>query len=335
MTKTRLAEDATLQDHTSVCPVCGGEDPDLYLDGDDAEISVHSVGSSRTKLSHGRILRCRSCGLAYRSLRPPADQLAHLYRVADDQMYEAEMPNRWRTAKRHKRIVKRYFSQSGALIDVGSASGAFLRVMADDHWRVWGVEPSDSQYARAMNLLDGKGEIQNCVLEQASFPESVDLLTMWDVLEHIPEPVPFLALSGSLLKPGGYLMLNVPRVDHPIARLFGSRWPVLLAEHMCYFTSRSLRIAGEAAGLELVATGQRPASFSVDYALFRAAQHGIPGTSIMRRFFKAFGASKLSSPLWLGEIFAVYRRPLTNPSDQIAGHGAKSKAATNGDDISA
>lgn len=308
MTQTRLAEESTSQDHSVVCPVCGREDSALYLDGNDADILVESVGSSRTKLSHGRILRCRNCGLAYRSLRPPADELAHLYRVADDKMYEAEMANRWRTAKRHKKIVKRYFSQSGSLIDVGCASGAFLRVMADDNWRVWGVEPSDSQYARATRLLDGKGEIQNCVLEKASLPESVDLLTMWDVLEHIPEPVPFLTLSGSLLKPGGYLMLNVPRVDHPIARLFGSRWPVLLAEHMCYFTEASLRLAGEAAGLELVATGQRAASFSVDYMLYRAAQHGIPGTAVMRRLFKAFGASKVSSSLWLGEIFAIYRR---------------------------
>jgi 2-polyprenyl-3-methyl-5-hydroxy-6-metoxy-1,4-benzoquinol methylase len=291
-----------------LCPVCGADNPNLFLEGDDSEISVESVGSSRTKLSHGRILQCRQCGLAYRSLRPTPDQLARLYRAADDQMYEAEMANRWRTAKRHKKIVRRYFSESATLIDVGCASGAFLRIMADDGWRVWGVEPSDSQYARAMKLLNGKGEIQNCVLQEADLPKSVDLVTMWDVLEHIVEPVPFLTLSGSFLKPGGHLILNVPRVDHPVAKLLGERWPILLAEHLCYFTEKSLRKAGELAGLELIATGQRPASFSMDYLFFRTAQHGIPLVSTMRGLLKATGVSNLSLPVWLGEIFAVYRK---------------------------
>jgi SAM-dependent methyltransferase len=247
--------------------------------------------------------------LAYRSLRPTPDQLASLYRAADDKLYEAEIPNRLRTAKRHTAIAHRYFAEPGKLIDVGCASGAFLKVMADEGWQAWGVEPSDSQYARATKLLNGKAHIQKCMLQEADLPNDVDLVTMWDVLEHIPDPVPFLALSGSLLKSGGHLMLNVPRVDHPVAKLLGGRWPVLLAEHLCYFTERSLRKAGELSGLELIATGQRPVSFSVDYVLFRAAQHGIPGTSIMRNLFKAFGASKLSSPLWLGEIFAIYRKP--------------------------
>jgi hypothetical protein len=75
------------------CPVCNSEESALYLDGDD-EINVASVGSSRTLLSHGRILRCASCGLGYRSFRPRNEQLGRVYRAADDSGYEAEMPNR-------------------------------------------------------------------------------------------------------------------------------------------------------------------------------------------------------------------------------------------------
>ena len=63
------------------CPVCASPKTELYLDGDDNEISLQSVGSSRTLLSHGKILRCKSCGLAYRSFRPQNEQLASLYRA--------------------------------------------------------------------------------------------------------------------------------------------------------------------------------------------------------------------------------------------------------------
>jgi len=88
----------------SACPVCGDQRSELYLDGDDDGIRAESLGSSRTLLSHGRILRCTACGLAYRSFRPRDEELAALYRTADDTTYEAESANRLRTALRHRRL---------------------------------------------------------------------------------------------------------------------------------------------------------------------------------------------------------------------------------------
>jgi hypothetical protein len=120
------------------CPVCNSRESALYLDGDDNESGRASVGSSRTLFSHGRILRCASCGLGYRSFRPRNEQLGGLYRAADDSRYEAEMPNRWRTARRHKEIIDTYVSGRGSLLDVGCASGAFLRVMRDvTSWSIY------------------------------------------------------------------------------------------------------------------------------------------------------------------------------------------------------
>jgi hypothetical protein len=110
------------------CSVCSSQETALYLDGDEEEISPASVGSSRVLVSHGRLLRCNSCGLVYRLFRPQAEQLSRLYRIADDSTYEAEMPNRWKTAARHRQIVHRYMPMKGSLLDVGCASGAFLRV---------------------------------------------------------------------------------------------------------------------------------------------------------------------------------------------------------------
>ena len=273
------------------CPVCNSQKADLYLDGDDNEISLASVGSSRTLLSHGRILRCTSCGLAYRSFRPRSEQLGRLYRAADDSRYEAEMPNRWRTARRHKQIIDTYVSGKGSLLDVGCASGAFLRVMRDSGWDGDGIEPSESQFFRASKLLGESSSIQQCMLQDASLSKDYDLITLWDVLEHVTEPVEFLQLATFHLKSGGYLALNVPRVDSAVARLLGSRWPLLLAEHLNYFTIPSLRICGEFAGLSLIHTGRRPSAFSLGYIFFRAAQHKIPGSAFLS---KALSGSKPS-----------------------------------------
>jgi SAM-dependent methyltransferase len=264
------------------------------------------VGSSRTLLSHGRLLRCTSCGLVFRSFRPTSGQLSNLYRVADDIAYEAEMPNRLRTARRHQRIVERHVLCNGSLLDVGCASGAFLRLMRESGWSVTGVEPSLAQARRAVEALGGGADIQQCVLQEASLKGGFDLVTMWDVLEHVTSPSEFLGLAAAQLRPGGYLVLNVPRIDSVAARLLGSRWPVLLAEHLCYFTVPSLRVCGERAGLRLIHEGQRPAAFSLGYIFFRAGQHHIPGSALIGRVLNALGASNWSIPVWIGEIYAVF-----------------------------
>jgi SAM-dependent methyltransferase len=234
--------------------------------------------------------------------------LGRLYRAADDSRYEAEMPNRWRTARRHKQIIDTFVSEKGSLLDVGCASGAFLRVMHDAGWVGDGIEPSESQFLRASKLLGESSSIQQCMLQDALLSKGYDLITLWDVLEHVTEPVEFLQLAASHLKTRGYLALNVPRVDSPIAKALGSRWPLLLAEHLNYFTIPSLRICGEASGMNLIHSGQRPSAFSLGYIFFRTAQHGIPGSALLSKVLINSKASEWSIPLWLGEVYAVFKK---------------------------
>jgi 2-polyprenyl-3-methyl-5-hydroxy-6-metoxy-1,4-benzoquinol methylase len=245
--------------------------------------------------------------LAFRSFRPPPEELARLYRQADDRVYEAERQNRLRTARRHKRIVERFVKRPGRLIDVGCASGSFLRVMADEDWDVIGVEPSPSQAARATELLAGRGQIHQDILEHAEVPASVHLLTLWDVLEHVVEPRSFLKKCAGLLQRGGVLALNVPRIDSFAAKVMGRSWPLLLAEHLNYFTVQSLRLCGADAGLEMVAWGTRPVSFSLGYVLFRISQHGF-STDLIAKFARALRLDDKSIPIWMGEVYVVYRR---------------------------
>jgi SAM-dependent methyltransferase len=289
------------------CPVCDSFHSILYLDGEDW-IAPESVGSSRSKLSHGRILKCQNCGLCFRSFRPTPAQLADLYRAADDQVYEAETANRVKTAERHRKRISRYCRPPGSVLDIGSASGAFLRLMMDAGWNAYGVEPSSSQCARARRVLGSDAVLQECVLEAAVLPGDFDVVTLWDVLEHVTEPVAFLTRCSGLLRPGGYLFLNTPRIDSSIAQALGNRWPLLLAEHLNYFTVESLRICAERSNLSLLATGQRPVSFSLSYILHRLSQHNFPLAGAASRLVTMFHAQSLAIPIWMGEVFAVCRK---------------------------
>ena len=289
------------------CPICNSEDTELYLEGDD-DLHEESIGSSRTKLSHGRILRCRACGSCFRSLRPEPEQLARLYQSADDTVYESEILNRRRTAQRQYRIVERQRSRPGIVIDVGCGSGIFLHLMAERGWTVHGVEPAASQCARARCLLPETASIHEAVLDEATLPCNADVVTLWDVLEHVPHPSEFLGKCAALLSPGGLVILNVPRIDSIPSKLLRSRWPLLLAEHLNYFSIDGLRAAGRRSGMALVATARRPVTFSLDYICFRLSQHGLPGIGVLRNALSSLKIQDWSVPLFTGEIVAIFTK---------------------------
>jgi SAM-dependent methyltransferase len=231
-----------------------------------------------------------------------------MYRHADDAVYEAESRNRWKTAEKHRVIVERHHPKPGLIIDVGCGSGAFLRLMADHGWSVFGVEPSDSQYRRAEAILGSDGKVEHAILEEATLPRNADFITLWDVLEHVLSPVKFLEHCAALLSDNGSVALNVPRIDSLPAKLLRHRWPLLLAEHLNYFTIDGLRRAGRSAGLELVASGSRPVFFSLGYIFYRLAQHGLPGSETARQLISRSGIQDVSAPLWMGETYCIFLR---------------------------
>jgi SAM-dependent methyltransferase len=291
---------------SAVCPVCGAGDARVYLAGRDDTLDSAEFGSSRRRISCGTILRCRACGFAFRRARSTPEELAELYRRMDTRVYEAEAPARERTARTHFGIVRRYVTK-GRLLDVGCASGLFLGIAAQAGWQVTGLEPAAELYPRAVQRLAGRGRVYPLTLEQARLEDSFDAIVLWDVLEHVASPRAFLATCASLLSPGGYLFLNVPDLDTLQARVLGSRWPLLLAEHLNYFNRPSLRLCAEEAGLRSVTFGRRSVWFSLEYAAWRMAQHRIPLAPLLYSLSRRCGSPLV--PLRMGETYGVFRRP--------------------------
>jgi SAM-dependent methyltransferase len=195
------------------------------------------------------------------------------------------------------------------LLDVGCGSGYFLSSASKAGWEVVGVEPSKAHCEKAKELLNARGDLICATLEDASLPASYyDVLTLWDVLEHVPDPVNFISTCCSLLKPGGFLFVNVPDLDSLQSRVLGSRWPLLLPEHLNYFNRKSLGFCGESAKLTRLYLGKRLASFTIEYVLYRLSQHHIPGAALVRQLANRCGINNIILPFPLGEIFVVWQR---------------------------
>jgi SAM-dependent methyltransferase len=207
---------------------------------------------------------CRGCGLTY--VTPRLKDGALIEQVYDEGYwssssakdrgytdYRSDAPLYLRTFERRMPIIRRLFPQPGRVLDVGCAAGYFLDVMRRDGWDVTGIEPSDAIRPQAEQRL-GKRNVHGGLLREAPLePHSFDFVTLWDVIEHIPDFVGALRHVRMLLKPGGKLLVETQNVASRTARLLGRKWQHYKhAEHIYHFDPRTIRLALERAGFRVV-----------------------------------------------------------------------------------
>jgi SAM-dependent methyltransferase len=104
--------------------------------------------------------------------------------------------------------------KSGRLLDVGCGLGFFVRkAMEHPQWSVWGYEISPKAVDYGRNKL-GLANIYEGKVEENNFQKnSFDIITMWDVIEHLPDPAPVLSACFESLKQGGILFIHTPNVN--------------------------------------------------------------------------------------------------------------------------
>lgn len=241
---------------------------------------------------------------------PSAEAVVSAYDGMRDEMYVAEEVPRRRSARRALALLKKRHSGTyGRLLDVGCSAGLFLQEARACGWDVTGVEPSRWLAEQARGRL-GADVVVCAPFETATLePSSYDVVTLWDVLEHVTDPEAFLTKAESLLKPGGLLVVNVPNLRSWIARAFGRRWPLLLPEHLFYFSPRSLQLLFSQHGLAEPELRVHPVSFDLGYVMRRLSQHRIPIASILDRFVRNTVLARFEVPLLMGELTAIGRKP--------------------------
>lgn len=307
---TENSDSADASETTCACPVCDCLEHDVYFQGGSEDRTSESVGPSRIHQRPGTVLRCKCCGLGFRELRPDVSTLAKLYEGQDVETYLSEIPGRRWTARRHWDLVKPLMLR-GNLLDIGCASGLFLGQVLRAGWTATGIEPSQALCHHAREQMGKRIKIVCGTLESSDLPsDSFDVVTLWDVLEHTLHPADFLRASARLLKPGGYILLNVPHLDSRPARVLGRRWPLLLPEHLCYFSRDSLLRCAESAGLSWERFDRRSAIFSLGHVVQRLGEHEIPFTATLKALVTRFQAEEWLVPMPLGEIAAVFRKPV-------------------------
>jgi SAM-dependent methyltransferase len=257
-----------------------------------------------------QVLRCRACTHAY--CHPIPSDIAKNYRDVVDEEYMRHVDSRYLSSERLVSTVQQYHA-SGRLLDVGCATGDFLRAAKARGYDVDGIELSDwsSRIARQAGL-----SVHNEYLEGYAkrCPGYYDFVTLWGVIEHFANPRHEMQSIAALLRPGGILALWTGDVDSITSRVLGRKWWYWQGQHIQYFTHRSLTRLATDHGLEPVSTERYPfaASFeTISNSLRRYRSHQWM-TALMKPVFRV-------RPIWYlrlpGELLFLARKRAAGPTE--------------------
>lgn len=241
-----------------------------------------------------RLVRCLDCGMIFINPRPDFSRIHSQY---NESYFHCETPVRGGyenyigdknliclTFRKRIRKLQRLIAlkPGGNVLDIGCAAGFFLEEGKNAGWNVQGLELCDSQAQEARK----KGfHVVSSSIEDAAFPDSsFDLITLWDVIEHIPEPVSALASVYRWLKPGGHVVLTTPDAGSWMAKLFRRNWLGFrsIDEHLFFFNRATMSHALKLAGLTPVSFTYTGKYLSLPRIITRLKYYTRIGTVLLR-----------------------------------------------------
>ncbi len=240
-------------------------DADPRLEEFDYTYASVSLGVQR----HHRIVRCVRCGLVYVSPRPTQAGGAGIYRRLRDERYASLREERVEHFE-HDLMELEEHGPPGPVLDVGCGSGYFLEAARRRGWDpARGVELNSwmVELGREAGL-----EISGGQLRDQGYPDGIfQLVSFWDVIEHMNDPLAELAEAHRIMRPGALLVLLVPDAESFWARLLGERWWAVIRMHLYYFTRETVTRLLEKSGFRVEQVGTYPKRAKLAYLnnLFR------------------------------------------------------------------
>jgi SAM-dependent methyltransferase len=237
------------------CPVCDNNDSArLFVEGNiNLDLYDRFAFASRKvpEYMHWRLWECGACDVVYANPAPLAGQLASLYLdAAFSSSVEAQYAGRT-YGRLLKRIAARLPDRLQAM-DIGNGDGAFLNELLDEQFsRVIGIEASAAPIASADPRV--RPLIRHESFQPGSFSEGeFSLITCFQTIEHVSEPMALTREVWRILKPGGALFLIGHNRRALSAKVLGFRSPIFDIEHLQLFSTRSFSRMLDRAGFRRV-----------------------------------------------------------------------------------
>ena len=233
------------------CPVCGNEKLSFALKTIDYTVSKEEFS----------IYQCEHCSVRFTDNIPSLSQIGKYYESEQyishtnstkglfNKLYQ--LVRNYSLVSKRELVCKYSNSNSGIILDYGCGTGSFLNEMKSNGWGIKGVEP-DAGAAQKATLLNGI-KIDDSSSLSSFIPESVDVITLWHVLEHVHDLHLTLNTLKSILKANGVMFVAVPNYQSFDAAYYKQFWAAYdVPRHLYHFSKKSMAKLMETNGFQIV-----------------------------------------------------------------------------------
>jgi dolichol-phosphate mannosyltransferase len=270
------------------------------------EPNKFSCSSVSTQSDAPAVYDCLNCGLTQVSVDTYPRDLADYYIYSEDKEYLYNRDVKVKTFSRAFRKIEHFFPTENNLrvLDIGSYFGIFLGMLGKPRFDCLGIEPSRYAVDYCVNqtgIAVFSGDLE-AYLRENSDNKQFNIITAWDVLEHVGEPSKFLLQVNGLLAPTGSFVFSTICIDSLVARILGRRWPWILPMHVTYFNKRILSTMLYECGFEILQVGNHVHYARLSY-IVSACTNIAPSLlhGFIRSIAKVFPKSAII-PVALGDV---------------------------------
>lgn len=224
-------------ENLNTCPVCGATSLNNFL-----EVKDHFLSKESFSLS-----QCSNCSFVFTNPRPDTNNLEKYYQSED---YFSHSKKKKGLITILYDLVKNYslnrkfklissIKSTGKVLDIGCATGEFLNYFKNKGWTCFGIEPAENPRNYAINNYQLDVVTENAL--DSFEKESFDLITMWHVLEHVPNLNERIQQIDRLLKPDGLLIIALPNYLSWDAEHYKSFWAGYdVPRHLYHFSPQTI-----------------------------------------------------------------------------------------------
>ena len=188
--------------------------------------------------SNNFLVKCKNCGLVFCEPIPTIDELNKYYKIyAYENNFYSPI-----TKQRYIELLKTFepYRKNNKILDVGCGNGFFLETAKEEGWEVYGTEFSEKaiEVLKEKAIKSFKGE-----LKQENFKvQMFDVITSFEVIEHINNPKEEIPKFYNLLRTGGLLYITTPNFNSISRNLLKEKWNIIgYPEHLTYYTPKTLK----------------------------------------------------------------------------------------------